>query len=109
LRDPAILRISRNIQLIDDAELTARSVAQRWAAVTLITTDGRRFAAPARTPRGDTDQPLGDAEISAKFHNFADSILGKARADRIEALSGAFDSLDAAGMKELFDLCLTAT
>ena len=108
LRDPAILRISRNIQLIDDAELTARSVAQRWAAVTLITTDGRRFAAPARTPRGDTDQPLDDAEISAKFHIFADGPLGRARADRIEALSGRFDSLDAAGLRELFDLCLTA-
>lgn len=64
LKDPAIPRISRNIQLIDDAELTARSVAQRWAAVTLITTDGRRLAAPPRTPRGDTDQPLSDAKIS---------------------------------------------
>lgn len=109
LRDPAILRISRNIQLIDDPELTERSVAQRWAAVTLITTDGRRFAAPPRTPRGDTDQPLTDAEISTKFHTFSDSILGRPRADRIEALSGRFDSLDPAGLQELFDLCLSPT
>ena len=107
LQDPAILRISRNIQLIDDAELTARSVAQRWAAVTLVTTDGRRLASTARTPRGDSNQPLSDAEISDKFHTFADDTLGKTRADRIEALTGDFDALDGAKMAELFDLCLS--
>ena len=109
LNDPDTLRISRAIVLIDDAELTARSVAQRWAAVTLITTDGRRLSAPPRTPRGDRDNPLSDVEISEKFHVFADGPLGLHRAGRIEALSGAFDTLDAAGMVELFDLCLTQT
>jgi 2-methylcitrate dehydratase PrpD len=107
LADPAIQRISRTIVLIDDPELTARSVAQRWAAVTLITTDGRRFAAPPRTPRGDRDMGLSDAEISEKFHIFADGPLGRARADRIETLSGGFDSLDAKDLRDLFDLCLT--
>jgi 2-methylcitrate dehydratase PrpD len=106
LEDPAILRISRATVLIDDAELTARSVSQRWAAVTLVTTDGRRFEAPPRTPRGDTDQPLSDAEISEKFHIFADGPLGRARADRIEAMTAQFDRLDAAGVEELLGLCL---
>ena len=109
LQDADILRISRATQLIDDPELTARSVQQRWAAVTLVTTDGQRFAAPPRTPRGDPDNPLSDAEISAKFHSFADDTLGRARADEVEDLSGRFDSLDPAGLSRLFDLCLSPT
>ena len=109
LQDPDIQRISLNVQLIDDPELTARSVAQRWAAVTLVTMDGGRFAAPPRTPRGDRDSSLTDAEISEKFHIFSDDLLGVARAEKIESLSRAFDRLDPSGLAELFDLCLTPT
>ena len=109
LQDPNIQRISLNVQLIDDPDLTALSVAKRWAAVTLITVDGRRFSAPPRTPRGDRDNSLTDAEISEKFHIFSDDLLGVARAEKIESLSLAFDSLDPSGLAELFDLCLTPT
>ncbi len=109
LRDPDILRISRATELIDDPHLTEISVAKRWAAVTLHTTDGRKFSAEPRTPRGDTDLPLSDREISDKFHLFADPVVGKARARRIEDLSGRFDGLDAGAFNELLDLCLSAT
>ena len=91
--------------MIDDPVLTARSVKQRWAGVTLYSTDGRAFAAEPRTPRGDADQPMIDAEISKKFHLFADSTLGANRADRIEALAGRFDQLDSDDFNELLDLC----
>jgi 2-methylcitrate dehydratase PrpD len=107
LNDPDILRISQATTLIDDPDLTARSVEQRWAAVTLITKEGQRIDAPARTPRGDTDQPLSDQDISEKFHIFTDSLLGQTRADRIERLSGQFDQLDPAVFGELMDLCLS--
>ena len=106
LQDPAIQRISRSVRLIDDPELTARSVQQRWAAVTLVTVDGARFEAKPRTPRGDRGMDLTDVEISEKFHVFADEMLGRERADRIEDLSGRFDSLDADGLRALLDLCL---
>jgi 2-methylcitrate dehydratase PrpD len=109
LNDPEILRVSRVTRLIDDAELTARSVQKRWATVTLITTEGRRFEAAPRTPRGDSDMALSDAELSEKFHIFADDILGRARAGRIEELSGRFDALDPRDLAELFDLCLSPT
>ena len=106
LNDPEILRISRATTLIDDRELTRISVAQRWAQVTLVTGDGREFASQPRTPRGDADAPLSDAEIAAKFHAFADPVLGPPRAARIADLAGRFDSLDAATFTELLDLCL---
>ena len=107
LNDPAILRLSHAITLIDDPEMTARSVEKRWAQVTLLLHDGRRIEDQPRTPRGDVDAPLTDAEIAQKFHGFADPILGLPRATEIETLCAAFDELDPRGLDRLFDLCLT--
>ena len=107
LRDPDILRISRATELIDDAEMTARSVEKRWAEVALILRDGRRVQGAPCTPRGDVDLPVSDEEISAKFHLLADDVLGLTRAKEIEDLCGRFDQLDAEGFGRLMDLCLT--
>lgn len=108
LNDPEILRISTATQLIDDDHYTKISVGKRWAEVTLRTLDGRAFTSPPRSPRGDRDQPLSDAEISDKFHRFADPVLGRARAEELGDLSGRFDALDAGDFRRLLDLCLEA-
>lgn len=108
LRDPEILRISKATRLVDDPHFTAISVGKRWAQVIITLKDGRRFTSEPRTPRGDTDLPLTDADISDKFHLFADPVLGRARADELETLSGSFDNLDADGFARLLDLCLSA-
>jgi len=108
LQDPEILRISMATQLIDDEHYTRISVGKRWAEVTLLTKDGRRFTSAPRSPRGDRDDPMTDAQISDKFHLFADYVLGAARASELEDLSGRFDSLDAGDFSRLLDLCLSA-
>lgn len=108
LQDPDILRISQSITLIDDPHLTKISIAKRWAQVTIEMNDGTRHAAEPRTPRGDADMPLSDAEISEKFHLFADPVLGRARADELEQLSGSFDSLNTADFARLMTLCVDA-
>ncbi len=106
LRDPDILRISRATTLIDDAEMTRISVGKRWAQVTITLTDGTHYAAAPRTPRGDSDLPLSDAEISDKFYLFADPVLGRARANEIETMAAAFDTLSVKDFAHLTDLCL---
>ena len=108
LQDPEILRISRNTHLIDDPHLTGISVGKRWAEVSIILHDGRRFHATPRSPRGDTDMPLSDAEIAEKFHLFADPVLGVARANEIETLTANFDALKQPDFARLLDLCLNA-
>ena len=105
LNDPDILRISRATKLIDDAELTARSVEKRWSAVSLTTMDGQRFEAPPRTPRGDTDQPLSDENISNKFHLFADDVIGKNNSKQLHDMASSFDTLSANEFKNLITLC----
>ena len=109
LQDPDILRISRATTLIDDEELTRISIEKRWAQVTLILKDGRRIEDAPRTPRGDANNPLSDQEISDKFHNLADTVLGRQRAEEIEELSGQFDSLSHTKLTRLLDLCTEAT
>jgi 2-methylcitrate dehydratase PrpD len=108
LQDPEILRISQKTHLIDDPHLTAISVGKRWAEVSIILHDGRRFDAAPRSPRGDTDMPLSDAEIAEKFHLFADPVLGVARANEIETLTANFDALKQPDFARLLDLCLNA-
>lgn len=108
LRDPDILRVSRATTLVDDPHFTRISDGKRWAQVTLTLHDGQRVTDAARTPRGDADLPLSDAAISAKFHGFADPVLGHVRAAQLEDLSGRFDSLDTADFSALLDLCLAA-
>jgi 2-methylcitrate dehydratase PrpD len=108
LTDPEILRISKATQLIDDDHYTKISVGKRWAEVAIRCKDGRAFTSDPRTPRGDRDIPLSDAEISDKFHRFSDPVLGRQRANEIEDLSDRFDSLSAAEFAHLIDLCHSA-
>ncbi len=108
LQDPEILRISRAIKLIDDPDLTTRSIKKRWAAVTLVMRDGRRFEDHPRSPRGDADLPLGDDEISEKFFNFAQPVLGAERSHSLHDLASSFDKLDSDEFTNLLDLCLRA-
>lgn len=105
LSDPGILRVSRATNLIDDAEMTRISTDKRWAQVSFVLNDGRQIDSTPRTPRGDADMPLTDKEISSKFHSLANPILGKSRADEIEALTGQFDTLSAKDFSHLLDLC----
>jgi 2-methylcitrate dehydratase PrpD len=107
LKDPEILRISNATQLIDDPHLTQISKGKRWAQVSLRLRDGRICESAPRSPRGDVDMPLTDAEISQKFHLFADPILGVKNAEILETLCANFDQLDAPGLQSLLELVLS--
>ncbi|MFC6584398.1 MmgE/PrpD family protein [Sulfitobacter aestuariivivens] len=107
LRDPDIQRISSATTLIDDPHLTSISDGKRWAEVSLLLQDGRRVSAAPRTP-GDVDMPLSANDIEAKFHLFADPVLGEPRAQELASLSGNFDHLSASEFARLRDLCLSA-
>ncbi len=107
LHDPEILRISRAIELVELDHYTRISTRQRWADVTLYLTDGRALESGPRTPRGDPEMPLSDAEIAAKFHLFATPVLGGRRAAEIEERCGAVDR-PGADLGRLLDLVLAS-
>jgi len=106
LQDQEIRRIAQATELVENEHYTEISTRKRWADVTLCLQDGRELISAPRTPKGDSDDPLTDDEISGKFHRFADPVLGLARAEEIESLTETFDQLDQTGMERLLDLVL---
>jgi 2-methylcitrate dehydratase PrpD len=91
LDDEEVLRVSQATEVIEDEHYTAISTDKRWADVTLHLNDGRRIQSDAYAPRGDPDDPLSDDEISNKFRLFAEPVIGKQRAQRIEEMSSRID------------------
>ncbi|MEM7194918.1 MAG: MmgE/PrpD family protein [Pseudomonadota bacterium] len=109
LHDADILRISRATELIDDPELTERSVQKRWAQVTFVLKDGGRIQGEPCTPKGDVDDPLSEEAIDEKFLLLAQSVLGPSRCNTLQSYCRRFDSLDREDFLDLFDMCLTST
>ena len=103
LEDPEIQRISRATELVDDDHLTKISVGKRWAAVTLLLRDGRKFKAPPRTPLGDPDDPLSNADFTEKYRRLAYPVLGMDRAGRILDQTLGFDELSEGEFRDLLD------
>lgn len=100
LEDPEIRRISLATELVESEDYNAKAQhGERWADVTLNLIDGRSLRSAPRTPKGDPDNPLSDAEIAEKFRRFAAPVLGPERAAAIEEQAARLDtpgmSLDA--------------
>jgi 2-methylcitrate dehydratase PrpD len=58
--------------------------AERWARVRVTLADGRTVASTPAVARGSAENPLTDAELLGKYRSYAEPVLGKARAARIE-------------------------
>ncbi len=86
LDDAEVRRMSVATEIVESKEYTEKSIATRWADVTLYLKDGRILQSEPATPRGDPENPLSDEEIHAKYHMLADPIIGEHRANDIEAM-----------------------
>jgi len=106
LDDPEIRRIAALTALVETEHYTKISIDKRWADVVLTTTDGRVLQSQPKTPKGDPDDPLSDAEISEKFHAFADPILGRESALEIEAASHVLETLTASDLERVLSRVL---
>lgn len=97
LDDPTIQGLAQVVELVEHPPYTALSPAERWADVTVYLRDGRVLEDPPRTARGDPHQPLSDDELVAKYHGFADPLLGPGLAAEIRDLSLAVDEQEDLG------------
>jgi len=86
LADPAILAMSNKVTIAEDHMHNRAFPANRYARVTLHLTDGRIVVSEDTEPRGDPEAHLSTDEIHAKFHGFADPVLGAGRATAIEEI-----------------------
>jgi 2-methylcitrate dehydratase PrpD len=102
LLDPQVLRLSNIIELVEEPRYSKLFPAERWAEVEIETADGRVLRSGPAVARGSAENPLSDAEISAKFYGLmADSGFGE-RAARIEDMVMALENQ--ASIRPLFDL-----
>jgi 2-methylcitrate dehydratase PrpD len=105
LVDPAVLALSRRVRLVEDEALSRRFPAERLAQVTLRLRNGTVRSSEVVSARGGPDDPLTDAELSAKFHELADGPLGVARAAELE--QAIRDLPERGDASELLDLLLS--
>ena len=84
LADPRVDRLQRAMTLVEDRAFSQRFPAERWARVRITLSNGRTLASEPALARGNAENPLSDGEISTKYRDYAERVLGKARAARIE-------------------------
>ncbi len=101
LADPALRRLLDCTELEEDAALTANWPAA-GGAVSVRLQDGRELDCRHAWPPGHPRNPLPRATLEAKFHDYADPVLGQARAaalaEAVWALEDCADIRDLMGM-----------
>lgn len=83
LEDPVVADMLGRITVSESERHSARFPAGRWADVVITTTDGRVLMSGDVHARGGPEAPLTDAEIEAKYMEFAAPVLGQGRAGAI--------------------------
>jgi len=81
LRDPAVSRLRKRIELAGSAELSRAKTTQ--AVVEITTRAGERFSYHTRAVRGSATNPMSREEVAVKSLDLLAPVLGKRRADRL--------------------------
>jgi 2-methylcitrate dehydratase PrpD len=103
LLDPEAARLVAATTVREADRYNERFPAGRWGDVTLVLKDGRRLNSGELNARGGPDNPMAEDEILAKFHEYAEPVLGVSRSRTIEeAVRRLADpDSDATGLIEL--------
>ncbi|MBT5578847.1 MAG: MmgE/PrpD family protein [Acidimicrobiaceae bacterium] len=106
LADPAVAKLADLVEICENDDHNAAFPGKRWARVSIDLTDGRRLESPDTEASGDPHLALTDQQVRAKFHDYADPVLGAERAASIESV---VDALEAGSyINEFLELVLSA-
>lgn len=84
IRDPRILALAKRIRVVHDPELDQKGASHAYYVHVAITTrSGQTYAAAVHWAKGTSSNPLTEAELAAKCHRLADSVIGVGRVDRL--------------------------
>lgn len=84
LGDPHVRGLMRRVTLVADPEFDRIARTIRPARVEIRLADGREIDAISETRRGDPEQPLSAADLSAKFRTLAALAWGAKAAERVD-------------------------
>lgn len=102
LRDPRIAALMPLVHVTEDPALTRRFPAAYPCRVEVTLRDGRTLRAEAANPPGHPDNPMTDAQMSAKFGALAGRVLPAPRAEAAAEWLWALPSQ--ASLRPLFEL-----
>jgi 2-methylcitrate dehydratase PrpD len=94
LADPLVRQIVDRMDVVEAPDLTAIFPAKWSCRVTVAFRDGTSATAQVDVPKGEPENPMTEAELSAKFHRLTEPVLG---ADGAAALERKFLGLAGAG------------
>ena len=80
LKDPSVQRVMKLVNLEIDEQCQNAFPQVRSASVELETIDGNLFTHFSPTRKGDPDNPLSDAELSNKYTDLVEPVVGKIKA-----------------------------
>ena len=83
--DPEIRRLAQGMVVTESDTYNAAFPARRFAHAVLVLRDGTRLQSPPTEARGDPEAMVSRAEMQAKYHAYADPVLGAARAQALKA------------------------
>lgn len=99
VRDPAVSRLIKKMEVLCDPELDKIILEGRdYAKVRWITKDGRKLEEERVVAKGHPKNPMSEAEVRRKFHRLMDHKIGKDRADRIEGLFDRLEKIDSTAL-----------
>jgi 2-methylcitrate dehydratase PrpD len=107
LADARVRRLLGLVSLIENGEYSRAFPAERWARVQITLSDGRVLVSEPAEARGNAENPLAEEELSAKYFELAEPVLGRPRAQRIERL--VLDLRHGAAISELLEELLQPT
>ncbi len=93
LRDETLLELVAKIKVHRDSDLTARYPRGIPNRLVVTLKDGRRFTAENEFPRGHDQNPMTDAEVTAKFQRMAGGLLDEPTQERVLGLCWRLEEL----------------
>jgi 2-methylcitrate dehydratase PrpD len=84
LQKPAILDLARKVEVVVDPEINSQFPAKTIARVTMHTARGQ-FQTTVEYPRGNSENPLSDDDLKAKFRSLTTKIVGETACERLSA------------------------
>ena len=82
IASPAIREIMSRMTLRESPDFTDRYPGEYNCRITLTGSDGNSHSAHTAWPKGHRSNPMSDAEVEAKFRNFAGAALTPSQCDR---------------------------
>jgi 2-methylcitrate dehydratase PrpD len=83
--DPEIRRIAQGMIVTESDAYNAAFPARRIAHAVVVLRDGTRLQSAPTEARGDPDAMVPRAEMRAKYHAYADPVLGQPRAQALRS------------------------